>query len=54
MALTGALTFRGLGISNAYLRVMTCDHRVVDRSVEADNGTITWSKILYADYSARI
>ena len=54
MALTGALTFRGLGLSNAYLRVMTCDHRVVDRSVEADNGTITWSKILYADYSARI
>ena len=54
MALTGALTFRGLAISNAYLRVMTCDHRVVDRSVEADNGTITWSKILYADYSARI
>ncbi len=54
MALTGALTFRGLAISNAHLRVMGCDHRVVDRSTEDDDGNVTWSKILYADYSARI
>ena len=54
MALTGEQTFRGLTISNAYVRVMTCDHRVVDRSTEDDDGNITWSKILYADYSARI
>jgi hypothetical protein len=54
MALTGELTFRGLTISNAHLRVMGCDHRVVDRSTEDDDGNVTWSKVLYADYSARI
>jgi len=54
MALTGELAFRGLTISNAHLRVMGCDHRVVDKSVEAEDGTVTWSKVLVADYSARI
>ena len=54
MALTGELAFRGLTISNAYLRVMGCDHRVVDRSTEDDDGNVTWSKVLIADYSARI
>ena len=27
---------------------------MVDTSTEADNGTITWSKTLYADYTARV
>ena len=54
MALTGELAFRGLTISNAYLRVMGCDHRVVDRSTEDDDGNVTWAKVLVADYSARI
>ena len=54
MALTGELAFRGLTISNAHLRVMGCDHRVVDRSTEDDDGNVTWSKVLIADYSARI
>jgi hypothetical protein len=54
MALTGELAFRGLTISNAHLRVMGCDHRVVDRSTEDDDGNVTWSKVLVADYSARI
>ena len=54
MALTGELTYKGLTISNAYLRVMQAHHRVVDRSTEEDDGTITWSKTLYADYSARV
>jgi len=54
MALTGELTFRGLTISNAHLRVMGCDHRVVDRSTEDEDGNVTWSKVLIADYSARI
>ena len=54
MALTGELAFRGLTISNAYLRVMGCDHRVVDRSTGDDDGNVTWSKVLIADYSARI
>tara|TARA_R110000851_G_scaffold279587_1_gene432886 strand:+ start:141 stop:467 length:327 start_codon:yes stop_codon:yes gene_type:complete len=54
MALTGELAFRGLTISNAHLRVMGCDHRVVDRSTEEDDGSVTWSKVLIADYTARI
>ncbi len=54
MALTGELAFRGLTISNAHLRVMGCDHRVVDRSTEDDDGNVTWPKVLIADYSARI
>ncbi len=54
MALTGELAFRGLTISNAHLRVMGCDHRVVDRSTEDEDGSVTWSKVLIADYSARI
>jgi rRNA maturation endonuclease Nob1 len=54
MALTGELAFRGLTISNAHLRVMDCDHRVVDRSTEDEDGNVTWSKVLIADYSARI
>ena len=50
MALTGALTYKGLTISNAHLRVMECNHRVVD--TQANDGS--WSKTLYADYSAKI
>jgi hypothetical protein len=54
MALTGALTYKGLAIPSAYLRVMTAYHRVVDTPIEAEDGTITWSKTLYADYTARV
>ena len=54
MALTGEQTFKGLTISNVYLRVMTAYHRVVDTPIEAEDGTITWSKTLYADYTARV
>ena len=54
MALTGELTYKGLTISNVYLRVMEAHHRVVDTSTEEDDGTITWSKTLYADYSDRV
>ena len=54
MALTGALTYQGLTISNAHLRVMNVYHRVVDTSTTAEDGTVTWSKTLYADYSARV
>ena len=54
MALTGEQTFKGLTISNVYLRVMTAYHRVVDTSTEAEDGTVTWSKTLYADYTARV
>ena len=54
MALTGELTWKGLTVSNAHLRVMNCHNRVVDVPTEADNGDITWSKTLYADYSARV
>ena len=54
MALTGALTYKGLTISNAHLKVMTIRHRAVDISTEADDGTITWSKANYADYTARV
>ena len=54
MALTGELAFRGLTILNAHLRVMGCNHRTVDRSIEDDEGNVTWSKVLIADYSARI
>ena len=44
MALTGELTYKGLTIPNAYLRVMEVYHRAVDSP----------STTLYADYSARI
>ena len=44
MALTGEQTFKGLIISNAYVRVMEVTHRAVD----SPNTT------LYADYSVRI
>jgi len=54
MALTGELTWKGLTVSNAHLRVMQANCRVVDTSTTADNGDVTWSKTLYADYSARI
>ena len=54
MALTGELTYKGLTISNVYLRVMGARHRVVDTSTEAEDGTITWSKANHADYSARV
>lgn len=54
MALTGALTYKGLTISNAHLKVMTCNHRAVDTSTEAEDGSVTWSKANHADYSARV
>ena len=54
MALTGELTWKGLTISNAHLRVMQTNCRVVDVSTEEDDGSITWSKTRYADYSARV
>ena len=54
MALTGQLTYKGLTISNAHLKVMTCYHRAVDTSTEAEDGTVTWSKANHADYSARV
>ena len=54
MALTGEQIFKGLTISNVYLRVMDVRHRAVDSSTEAEDETITWDKILYADYSVRI
>ena len=52
MALTGSLTYKGLTISNAHLRVMQAHHRVVDTSTEAEDGSVSWSKTLYADYAA--
>ena len=54
MALTGKLTYKGLDIDNAYLKVMQIHHRAVDTSTEAEDGTITWSKANHADYSARV
>ena len=50
MALTGSLTYKGLTISNSYLWVMQPRHRVVDTSTEAEDGSVSWSKTLYADY----
>lgn len=50
MALTGQLTYKGLTISNAYLKVMQIHHRAVD--TQAEDGS--WSKANHADYSARI
>ena len=54
MALTGKLTYKGLDIDNALLKVMQIHHRAVDTSTEAEDGTVTWSKANHADYSARV
>jgi len=54
MALTGELTYKGLTISNAHLKVMQVHHRAVDTSTEAEDGTVTWTKANHADYSARV
>mgnify|MGYP003128996818 FL=1 len=54
MALTGKLVYKGLDIDNAHLKVMTINHRAVDTSTEAEDGTVTWSKANHADYSARV
>jgi len=54
MALTGKLVYKGLDIDNAHLRVMNTYHRVVDTNTIAGDGTVTWTKTLYADYSARV
>ena len=54
MALTGKLTYKGLDIDNAHLKVMTINHRAVDTSTEAEDGTVTWSKANHADYSTRV
>ena len=54
MALTGQLTYKGLTISNAHLKVMTINHRAVDTSTQKEDGTVTWSKANHADYTARV
>jgi len=54
MALTGKLTYKGLDIDNAVLKVMTCNHRAVDSSTEDEDGKVTWTKANHADYSARV
>ncbi len=54
MALTGELTYKGLTISNAHLKVMRIEHRAVDSSTTAEDGAITWTKANHADYSARV
>ena len=54
MALTGKLVYKGLDIDNAVLKVMTCYHRAVDSSTEAEDGTVTWSKANHAEYAARV
>jgi len=54
MALTGKLTYKGLDIDNAHLKVMRIEHRAVDTSTEAEDGTVTWTKANHADYSARV
>jgi len=54
MALTGALTYKGLTISEAHLKVMQVHHRAVDSSTTAEDGTVTWTKANVADYSARV
>lgn len=54
MALTGKLVYKGLDIDNAVLKVMTCNHRAVDSSTIAEDGTVTWSKANHAEYSARV
>ena len=54
MALTGKLTYKGLDIDNAHLKVMQIHHRAVDTSTEAEDGTISWSTANHADYSARV
>ena len=54
MALTGQLTYKGLTISNAHLKVMTINHRAVDIAAQNEDGTVTWSKANHADYSARV
>jgi len=54
MALTGKLIYKGLDIDNAHLKVMNINHRAVDISTEAEDGTVTWTKTNHADYSARV
>ena len=54
MALTGKLVYKGLDIDNAVLKVMTCNHRAVDSSTTAEDGTVTWTKANHADYTARV
>ena len=54
MALTGKLVYKGLDIDNAHLRVVYVEHRTVDTNTTAEDGTVTWTKTLYADYSARV
>ena len=50
MALTGEQIFKGIVVSNAYVRVMEVHHRAVD-SPEVPQPHHT---TLYADYSVRI
>jgi len=54
MALTGKLVYKGLDIDNAVLKVMRIEHRAVDSSTTAEDGTVTWAKANHADYSARV
>tara|TARA_R100001510_G_scaffold42999_1_gene39444 strand:+ start:384 stop:698 length:315 start_codon:yes stop_codon:yes gene_type:complete len=50
MALTGKLTYKGLDVDEAYLKVMEVTHRAVD--TQAEDGS--WNKANHADYSARV
>ena len=54
MAITGKLVYTGLDRDNAHLKVMQIQHRAVDSSTEAEDGTVTWTKANHADYSARV
>ena len=54
MALTGKLIYKGLDIDNAHLKVMRIEHRAVDTSTTAEDGTVTWTKANHAEYSARV
>ena len=47
MALTGQLTYKGLTISNAYMRVTRVFH-------SSDYDTDSGAKVLKADYSAKV
>ena len=55
MALTGKLVYKGLDIDNAHLKVMQIQHRAVDTSTTAEDGTVTWAKacLLYTSPSPR-
>ncbi len=51
MALKGKLVYKGLDIDDAHLKVMQVHHRAVDSSTEAENGDITWTKLIHLFYA---